>query len=380
MNGNLQVRQADDARSRKRFIELPFRLYRNDPNWVPPLRSAQAKTLAGKTAFFDHAEMALFLAERSGAAIGRIAAIHNKAHSARYQDGVGFFGFFECDALDTEAAQALFGKAEGWLRARGLKTLRGPASPSMNDECGLLVDGFDRPPMAMMPYNPESYAGLLELLGLRKCKDLYAYLINGEEVRPGTEVGDRLVRLAGALRCRHPEVHLRSMNMRNYPHDILRFIGLFEEARRDNWGCVPLTENEILQTAAQMKRVIDPEIIILAEVSGRPAGALLAIPNVNRALAAVNGRLLPLGFLRFFRELRRVDEMRIFGVAVLKEYRHLGITAMLFLEEVLRGTARGYRLAEASWVLEDNQLSDKSIRNAFNPRRYKTFRIYEKPL
>ena len=380
MNGNLHVRPADDARSRKRFIELPFRLYRNHPNWVPPLRSAQAKVLAGQTAFFDQAEMALFLAERSGAAIGRMAAIHNKAHSARYQDGVGFFGFFECDPQDAEAAQALLGLAEGWLRARGLKTLRGPASPSMNDECGLLVDGFDRPPMAMMPYNPESYVGLLESLGLCKCKDLYAYLIDSEAARPGTESGDRLVRLVGALRRRHPEVRLRCMNMRNYPQDILRFIGLFEEARRDNWGCVPLTEKEILETAAQMKRVIDPEIILLAEVSGRPAGALLAIPNVNRALAAVNGRLLPLGFLRFFRELRRVDEMRIFGVAVLKEYRHLGITAMLFLEEVLRGVARGYRLAEASWVLEDNPLSDKSIRNAFNPRRYKTYRIYEKPL
>jgi GNAT superfamily N-acetyltransferase len=236
--------------------------------------------------------------------------------------------------------------------------------------------------MALMPYNPQSYVGILEsaALGLRKCKDLYAYLINAEEVRPGTAPGDRLVRLVTALRRRHPEVTVRSVDMRNYPRDLLRFIDVFEEARRDNWGCVPLTEKEILETAAQMKRVIDPSLVIVAEVNGEPAGALLAIPNLNRGLAAVGGRLLPLGFLRFFRELKRVNEARVLGIAALKKYRRMGITAMLFLEEIFRCVAGGYRWAEASWVLEDNQLSDDSIRSAFVPKRYKTYRIYEKQL
>ena len=383
MNGDLRIRPADDAGSRKRFVELPFRLYRNDPNWAPPLRSAQQKVLSCQTAFFDkgsRAEMALFLAERSGVTVGRIAAIHNKAHNAYRQDDVGFFGFFECDARDVEAARALLARVEGWLLARGLRTLRGPVNPSMNGECGLLVEGFDRPPMTLMPYNPESYVGILESLGLRKCKDLYAYLIEAEEVRPGTGPGDRLVRLVSALRRRHPEVSVRSVDMRNYLRDILRFMVVFEEARRDNWGYVPLTQKEILETAAQMKRVIDPSLIILAEVNGEPAGALLAIPNLNRGLAAVNGRLLPLGFIKFFRELKRVTESRVLGIATLKKHRRKGITAMLFLEEVLRSMAGGYRRAEASWVLEDNQLSDESIRSAFVPRRYKTYRIYEKPL
>ena len=380
MNGDLDIRQADDTRSRKRFLELPFRLFRDDPNWVPPLRSAQRKVLAGKTAFFDRAEMVLFLAERSGTTVGRVAAIHNKAYNAYHGDDVGFFGFFECDARDVEAARALLGRVESWLLARGLKTLRGPVSPSMNAKCGLLVEGFDTPPMALMPYNPESYVGVLESLGLRKCKNLYAYRIEAKDVLPGTEGRDRLARLGRALRRRHREVNLRCVDMRNYQREILRFMRVFEEARRNNWGYVPMTEKEILETAAQMKRVIDPEIVILAEVDGVPAGALLAIPNVNRALAAVNGRLLPFGFLRLFREMKRVTEMRILGVAALEKHRHKGITALLFLEAILRGWARGYRLAEASWVLEDNQLSDQTIRSVFNPERYKTYRIYEKRL
>jgi hypothetical protein len=380
MNGDLQIRLVDTAGARKRFASLPFRLYRDDPNWVPPLRHAQRKLFAGRTAFFDHAAMALFLAERSGTPVGRIAAVHNQAHSDRYQDGVGFFGFFECDPSDAEAARALLDRAEGWLAARGLTAVRGPVNPSMNHDCGLLVEGFDSPPMALMPYNPPSYGGLLESLGLRKCKDLYAYLIKNDTVQPGTEAGDRMVRLAAALHRRHPEVTLRRMNKGDYPRDILRFIDLFEEARHNNWGCVPLTPREIREMAAEMKPVLDPELIVLAEVRGEPAGALLAIPNFNPALAAVKGRMLPLGFLRFFRELRRADTLRVFGVAVTKKYRPLGVTAMLFLEAIIRSAGRSYRAAEASWVLEDNHMSDSSIRNALNPQRYKTYRIYEKPI
>ena len=250
----------------------------------------------------------------------------------------------------------------------------------MNDSCGTLIEGFDRPPMALMPYNPPAYGPMLESLGLAKCKDLYAYLSSREDCCPGTENGDRLVRLAAALKRRRSEVTLRHMEMKNYPQDILRFIHIFEEARHDNWGCVPLTEKEILETASQMKAIVDPQIIILAEVEGKPAGAILAIPNFNPALRAAGGRMFPFGFLRFMRAMKRADEVRIFGVAVLKQYRPLGVTALFFLEEIIRGMARGYRAAEASWVLEDNHLSNSSIQGAVNPVRYKTYRIYEKPI
>jgi GNAT superfamily N-acetyltransferase len=380
MNGDLDIRPAEGARSRREFLDLPFRLYRDDPNWAPPLRSAQAKLLAGKTAFFRRAELALFLARRSAQAVGRIAAIHNRAHLERHQDGVGFFGFFECRQGDLQAAAALFRSAEDWLRQRGLTTLRGPVNPSMNAECGLLIDGFDSPPMAMMAYNPPFYAELLEAQGLRKLKDLYAYRIEEEMVRPGSPAVDRLRRLAEALQRRHPEVALRTLNMRDYAREVPRFMQVFEEARHNNWGYVPLSPQEIAEVAQQMKHVLDPEIVLLAEVDGQPAGAMLCVPNVNRALAAVRGRLFPLGFLKFFRELKRVREMRVVGSAALERFRPKGVAARLFAECIVRASARGYRLAEASWVLEDNLIPDRTIQGAVNPQRYKTYRLYEKPL
>jgi len=377
MSGELTIRQARDARSRRAFLRLPFDLYRGNSNWVPPLRSAQKRLFACRTAFFSRAQMALFLARRDGKTVGRIAAIHNRAHNEHRGDKVGFFGFFECDRSDTQAAHALLDRAADWLAGRGLEVIRGPVNPCMNAECGLLVDGFDRPPMVMMPYNPPAYERLLTEWGLSKCKDLYAYLIEADNLRPGTPGHQRLRRVAAAARRRHPEISVRALDMRHFERDVLEFLAVFEQARSDNWGHVPLTEDEITETARAMKPILDPQIALLAEVDGKPAGASLGIPNVNRALAAINGRLWPLGFLRFAREMRRISEIRALGIGALPEYRHLGITAILLLETILRGTARGIRTAEASWILEDNAMSNRTIGKNLQPRRYKTYRIYE---
>lgn len=380
MSGALRIREAADAPARRAFLNLPFDLYRGDANWVPPLRRPAAKVLAGHAAFFEHAEMALLLAERSGSPVGRVAAIVNRAHNDYHGDRVGFFGFFECATGDEEAAAALIARAEAWLAERGMETIRGPVSPSMNSTCGLLVDGFDRPPMVLMPYNPPGYAALLEAAGLRGCKDLYAYLVEAEHVRPGSAAHERLQRTVRAVRRRRREVSVRPLDMGHYERDVLRFLGVFEEARKDNWGYVPVTAAEALETAGEMRSVVDPEIILLAEVAGQPAGACLALRNVNRGLAAAGGRLLPLGFLRFARAMRGLSEIRIFGIAALAGYRHLGITAMLLLEVIVRGLAKGYTTGEASWVLDENVMSNRTITGALHPRRYKTYRIYEKPI
>jgi len=376
----LEIICADGRGARRQFLELPYRLYRDDPNWVPPLRSRQRRLFAGRGAFLEHADMALLLARRGGRPVARVAAIHNRAHNDRHGDRVGFFGFFECARDDAGAAAAVLGAAETWLAARGLDTLRGPVNPSMNAECGLLVDGFDSPPMALMPYNPPQYAALLESAGLAKCKDLYAYLLLGERLDETTAPRERLARLAAAARKRHPELSIRCLDMADYQADVLRFLDVFERARRDNWGHVPLTRAEALQTAAELRRVVDPGLIFLAEVAGRPAGASLALPNISPALAAAGGRLLPFGWLRFARQLKRTREMRIFGIAALEPYRHMGITGLLFLETILAGLARGIRRAEASWVLEDNLMSNRSITGGLAPELYKTYRIYEKAI
>jgi hypothetical protein len=377
MNGELQIKPVRDRSAMRRFIEVPARLYKGDPNWVPALRSAEWKMFGEKTAFFAQATMGLFVAERGGMPVGRIAAIENRGHNEHYQDKVGFFGYFEC-VKDAEAAQELVAEAARWLTERGLTSMRGPVNPSMNGECGLLIDGFGRPPMALMPYNPPFYQGLLEEAGFGKCKDLFAYLVDADKLDPGTAAGDRLRRLGEVLRRRHPEVTLRTIDMKRYEADVLTMMEVFETARKKNWGYVPLTKEQILETAGELRRIIDPELVIVAEVEGRPAGSLLAIPNINVPLKAVRGRLFPLGFIRFFRELKRVHEARILGVAALQEERAKGITASLFIEVILRGLKRGYRMAEASWVLEDNQMSNLSIQGALEPTLYKTYRIFEK--
>ena len=380
MSGGLDIREATDRRGRKTFLQLPFDLYRDDPNWVPPLRRTEARLFAGKTAFFKHAEMALFLAERSGRVVGRVAAIHNTAHTAHYGDGVGFFGFFECLSDDVEAAVALMARAERWLARRGLTTMRGPVNPSMNAECGVLIEGFDRPPIALMPYNPEAYADLMQAAGMEKCKDLYAYRVAPFELGPGSAQHERMARLIRVMKRRYPGLTLRRIDMGKYEQEISRFMGVFEEARRNNWGYVPVARDEMLEQAREMKAIIDPEIIVLAEMDGKPVGTSLGIPNINRGLAACRGRLLPFGFLRFLRAMKRVREVRFFGLATLEEYRHKGITALMLQESITRTRDRGYDFIEASWVLEDNEMSKRTIEHAADARHYKTYRIYEKPL
>ncbi len=376
----LAVRQADDRRSRREFLELPYRLHRGDANWVPPLRGEQQGIFSGRTAFSRHAETALFVARRDGRAVARVAAIHNRAHAERYRDGVGFFGFFECRRDDADAGAGAIAAAEHWLAARGLTKIRGPVNPSMNSECGLLIEGFDSPPMALMPYNPPEYPPMLESIGFAKAKDLFAYLLRAERLEVGTEAHERLVRISAAAKRRHPELTIRCLDMSNFEADVLKLLSVFEEARRDNWGYVPLTPEEAIESARNLRRVVDPKLILLAEVDGAPAGAAMSIVNVNRGLAVAGGRLLPLGWLRFLLAMRRVDEMRIFGIAALERYRSLGITALLFTETVINGLARGIRRGEASWVLEDNRMSNRSITGSLEPELYKKYRIYEKAM
>lgn len=380
MTGGLTIREADTWLLRRRFRELPYQLHRDNPFWVPPLRRAQDRLFARRTAFFEHAEMALFLAMRGRCVAGRVAAIHNFAHNRQHSDRVGFFGFFECLPGDTEAAMALMAHAERWLTARGLDTIRGPVNPSMNSECGLLVDGFDSAPFILTPYNPPEYAALIESCGFAKVKDLLAFPLRLEDVLPGTAAHDRLVRAAELIRRRRPDVSLRCLNMDRLWEELDLFMSVFEEARRNNWGHVDITPAELRETVAELRRVIDPELVVVAEIAGRIVGGCFALPNVNPALKAAGGRLLPLGFIRLLRELKRLKEIRVFAIGVLEEQRLTGITPLLLYEALRRGMARGYLRGEASWTLEDNVMAIRNLTQIMNLKPYKVFRIYEKPI
>ncbi|MHC4779960.1 MAG: hypothetical protein ACYTFG_15415 [Planctomycetota bacterium] len=379
MSEPIEILEVADGGSRKKFLDLPHALYAGDPHWIAPLRSAHAKIFKKKTVFFKNADMTLFLARKGGKVVGRIAAIHNRAHNDQHGDKMGFFGFFEC-ADDRDAAKALIEASEKWLSKRGLTDLRGPVNPSMNAECGLLIDGFGSAPVALMPYNPAYYPALMDAAGFAKCKDMFAYIVRKEDSGVGTKRYERIKRTCDLLQRRHPEVKVRTIDLSRYKEEILKFMGVFEEARRNNWGYVPVTDEEILETAKDLKSVADPEIIIFAEVGGEPAGASLAIPDINQALGKINGRLFPFGFITLLRALKHIDGMRIFGIAALEKYRHLGVTPLLLAETIRRAVETGYVYCEASWVLEDNVMSNRTISKSISPTIYKTYRLYEKPI
>jgi len=378
MNNELTVRKVQSAGDRRRFLRLPYLLHADNPYWVTPLRRQQARLFAGGNAFFEHAEMSLLLAERGGKTVGRIAAIHNHAHNAHYDDRVGFFGFFECAGVDREAAEALFAEAERWVGARGLDRLRGPVNPSMNAECGLLIHGFDLPPAVLMPYNPPSYQALLEGAGFSKCKDLLAYLVDIRKIGPCTREYARMDAIADRIRRRYPEVQLRRLDMSRYEEEVFRFMPVFDEARRGNWGHVPMTETEMLERSRELKAVVDPEMALFAEVGGKPAGVCMGLPDINEALIGLNGRLFPFGFLRVLYRRRRIQWTRVFGIAALSKYRHMGIGPLLLHKMIIQSAARGYKGGEASWVLENNLLSRRTIVQGLNSTHTKTYRIYEK--
>jgi GNAT superfamily N-acetyltransferase len=325
--------------------------------------------------FFSHAEAEYFLAERrhSGrtTVVGRIAAIHNRTHNEFQGDRAGFFGFFECIS-DQAVANALFAAAAAWLKPRGLDTLRGPASFSTNDECGLLVDGFETPPTLMNPHNPRYYVELVERAGFHKARDLIQYRI----VNP--EMPERLIRGAKLLAARK-NITLRRINMKRFDAEVERIKQVYNSAWEKNWGFVPMTDAEMNHLAAQLKPVVVPDLVVFAEQGDTVIGFGLALPDFNVALKAnPSGRLFP-GILKILLAARGIRRTRIMALGLLKEFRGSGADGLLYHWIWEKGYALGYRWGEAGWILEDNlPMTNGLLRMGFEP--YKTLRMYDRPL
>jgi GNAT superfamily N-acetyltransferase len=363
------VRSGADRRA---FIELPFRLYRSDPLWIPPLRRDVADLLSPSHPFHQHGQVELFLArDAGGRVVGRIAAVKNDAHLAQHHDGAGFFGFFETER-DPAVAKALLDTAAAWLSSRGLSVMRGPASFSVNEECGLLVDGFDTSPALMMPHNPRWYADLLEGYGFRKAKDLLAYW---HEDAP---VPDRVARLSDALAARH-QITIRSLDMKDFKAEVERIRKLYNEGWEANWGNVPMTDAEFSHMAKQFKPVAVPEMVLFAYVRGELAGFALALPDLNVALRHMNGRLLPFGWAIGLWYGRKINRGRVLTLGVLPQYRRTGAADLLYLTLIKNARAKGIVSGEASWILEDNALMRTAIERV-GGKPYKTYRLYDKPI
>ena len=359
------------------FIELPYRRYRTYRHWVPPLRRVQRETFSAKhNAYYEHAEVELFLARRGGRVVGRVTAQIDDEYIRYHGLKDGHFGFFECEN-NPETASALLTAAENWLRERSMERIVGPLSFSTNGESGMLAKGFDSPPMALMPYNPRHYLDLMASAGFTKCKDLLAWRWDYRPVPAGP------AKLVKELRER-PGVRVRRANMKDFDAEVRTILELYNDAWSENWGFVPATKAEAAQLARDLKLIVDPEIVPFVEVDGVPVGVALAMPNLNEAIRDINGNLFPFGALKLLWRLKvnRVRSGRLVLLGIKKEFRtrkYAGL-AYLLCDEMDRGREeRGYECAELSWTLEDNHLINHMIEK-IGAEQYKTYRVFEKAL
>jgi GNAT superfamily N-acetyltransferase len=365
----IQVAPVRSRADRRAFIDLPYRLYRGDPFWVPPLKRDVAELIDPRRhPFHRHAQVEMFLARQAGRVVGRIAAVKNDRHIEFHHEPVGFFGFFESER-DPAISRALFECAGEWLRGRGLSIMRGPASFSLNEEVGLLVQGFELPPMVLMPYNPPWYQALVEGYGFRKAKDLLAYW------RGHAEQPERLVRMAEALAKRH-RVVVRPMDKKRFWEEVERIRTIYNKAWARNWGFVPMTEEELTHMAKKLKPVVDPDLIAFAEVDGELAGFGLGLPDLNIALKHAKGRLWPLGWLQILRHSREIDRFRVLTLGVLEEHRRTGAAEMMYLYLLRTGPPKGISKGEFSWILEDNTVMRAGL-DKLGAEVYKIYRLYD---
>ena len=370
-------------KQRRAFARFAWQIYRDDPNWVPPIYMDRLALLnPEKHPFHEHADMQLFLARRGQEIVGTISAHVNHRHNEVHKDKVGFFGFFE--VIDDDAvAEALFQAASDWLRGQGMEAIRGPESFSQNEEVGLLIDGLDQPPVVMMTYNPAYYQGLIERAGFEKAQDLYAWLtrtnIFDHEVQ---RLPRKFVHVADEARKREDLV-VRKIDLKHFDEEVDKAKVVYNKAWEQNWGFVPMTDHEIVHLGKELKTILDPDLVLFAELDGQPAGVSIGVPDVNQALIKArpqpNMWSLPLTLLKFLWYRRKIDTFRLLIMGVIPECRTLGIDALFYVETARAALRKGYEFCEMSWILESNDMMNRIIER-LGGKIYKTYRIYEKPL
>jgi hypothetical protein len=376
---SLEVVTVERDRDLTAFIDVPWHIPElvRHPQWVPPLRMMVRDVLDTKSnPFYRQAERALFIARRDGKAVGRIAAIENRAHNAFHRDRVGFFGFFEC-ADDGDAASALFREASAWLAARGLTSIVGPMNPSTNHDCGLLVEGFDQHPQFLTPWNPPHYERLIRDAGFVSSRDLVGYWLPYGE--PGYQLPARFEALARRAAAKAKLV-FRDLEPRYFWREVEICWEVYNAAWEDNWGFVPMSRDEFLHMARSLKPLLVPQFAFVAEVEGKAAGFMLSTPDFNVVLKRIpNGRLLPFGLPKILWAKSRIRTGRIIALGIKKEFRSGSILPVFMHEAARRAIAYGSPGAEASWILEDNQAMRQPL-EAFGGRVYRRWRIFDKPL
>ncbi len=373
----VEVRKVSGGRDLKAFIDLPFRLHASHPLWVPPLKLERRLFLSRRlNAFFSHGEADYFLARRDGRVAGRVSAQINHAFNDYQQKKWGWFGFLELEN-DEEVAHALLAAAEGWLRPRGMERMVGPADFSMNDESGVLIEGFDLPPMIRQPWHPPYYQQLMEQAGMTKAMDLLMWNL---EVSDRAKVLPAIFELAEKVESEHG-IRVRPMRRRQLRKDMDAFAEVYNSAWSKNWDFVPYSKKDLDALAQEMQLVFDKHWSMIAErvEDGEVVGMAMTFPDVNQVLAKMNGRLLPLGWWHFLRKGRTTDRVRVGFLGVKPEYQHTGVAAKLYVEHFNAAAARPQSGGEMGWILETNTAMNRGM-EAMGGRIVKRYRVYERAL
>lgn len=381
MATTLSVKPVQGKADLTAFVHYPWAVYRGDRNWVPPLRASVREILdPQRHPFYEggrSAEIELFLARERGRVVGRVAAILNHAHNHFHGERVVFFGFFECFERQ-EVATALLGAVEGWARQRSATAVRGPMSPSTNYECGLLVEGFERPPVLMMTYNPRYYPALVEGAGYAKVKDLLAYHSPVHAAHL-----ERMQRLARRTRERTPGLTTRGVDLSRFHEEVALVQQIYNAAWEKNWGFVPMSDAEFEWLARELKPLVQPDLVRLALLDGEPVGFIMTLPDDNPVLRDLDGSPWrhPLRTVKhlLFSKPERMEGVRLVTLGIREPYRKRGFEGVLFAESLSEGLRVGYKWAEYSWILEDNELTKRAVR-LMDGELSKVYRVYEKHL
>lgn len=375
MSGEIQVRPARTGRQQRLFRDIAYRLRGEETFYTPPLKRDLTTLLNRKRhPFHEHAETEYFLAFRGRKCVGRIAAIENFAHNEFHSERIGFFGFLDAEE-DPAVWEALLGAAERWAAARGLTAMRGPCSFSTNEECGLLVEGFETPPSVMTPWNPATWPRLLESCGYEKARDLWYWWVDDSTITSRiTELADRVKE---KFTKRGEAIVTRPMDIKKFQDELENVRSIYNAAWEKNWGFIPMTEGEISFLAKEMRAIIVPELVQFVEVDGAPAGFAFSLPDYNLALRHMKGRLGPAEVAIFFLLRSRIHQMRMLTMGVRKEWRGRGLETLLIAESIHAARARGIHACECGWILEDNRMMNRALK-AMGCHVHRITRIYEK--
>lgn len=373
---DLVVKEVLSSKDFETFLDVAWTINQDNPNWVPPLRMGIKDLFNPKNPFFKTSRARKWIVLKDGQAVGRIAGVINEAHNSFHDEKCAFWGFFE-SINDINVAKKLFELVEQFGREEKMQIIRGPMNLSTNQDCGLLIKGFDDPPQVMMPYNPTYYKELIETCGYNKAMDLLAWRINASSTMP-----ERIQKIS-ARKEKSEGITYRCLDLKNWDREVELMYAIYNDAWEKNWGFVPMTHEEFVHTSKELKLVVDPDLVVFVEVHGEAVGFLVALPDLHQVFKQIpNGKLFPFGIFKLLQKKKYMNRMRIITMGVKKAYHNSGLASLLYthITNVVHAKKlNDYKEVEMSWILETNKMMNRPL-ELMGAEAYKTYRIFEKNL